>query len=232
MRLYVDSLFALLVTGVLAGFLLFGHKRNRMLVTSLIALMLTAVLASILIHQHESRIVESRHRRVRDSLLALHEKAALIGALAVKSNSAADPFATEISPVWFRNEGLPMNIMVSGRHPWIDIAPAADEAVHPPDPVILRQEQAGFWYNPSNGIFRARVSSQDSERATRDLYNKLNGTALLELPTSSDPTRTPKPLFPPIDDAVTEAALTQVYEQDPQPPKNRVLVRPTRRSER
>ena len=88
-----------------------------------------------------------------------------------------------------------MNTAVPGRQPWLDIAPQGDHSYHPPDAVITRSDQAGFWYNPNRGIFRARVMPQWSPSATLQLYNQLNSVELEDLPQFSDsPERNPLPL--------------------------------------
>ena len=93
---------------------------------------------------------------------------------------------------WFDNR-LPTNIMVPGRQPWLDIAPAEDKSDHPPDPIISAAAQAGFWYNPNRGIFRARVLPQFTDEETLALYNQLNGTALRAFPRASEPYPKPHP---------------------------------------
>src|SRR5690606_29054642 len=72
------------------------------------------------------------------------------------------------------------------------VAPEGDTHDHPPDPVLISKEQAGFWYNPALGVFRARVPQQVTAQETLTLYNRVNGTALLSLPVSDDPARQPQ----------------------------------------
>jgi hypothetical protein len=71
---------------------------------------------------------------------------------------------------------------VPARQPWLDIAPPGDKSDHPSDPVITRGTQAGFWYNPNRGLFRARVAPQFNEEDTLELYNRLNNSNLRALP--------------------------------------------------
>ena len=105
-------------------------------------------------------------------------------------------FPRYISPEWFVADGLPMNATVPGRHPWLDVAPPDDHSDHPPDPVITWEGQAGIWYNPNRGVFRARVMPQWSETATLHLYNLLNDTELTRLSVSEiRGDRQPKPLM-------------------------------------
>ena len=83
-------------------------------------------------------------------------------------DTRSTPFPARISPLWFDRD-VPFNSLVSGRQPWIDVAPPGDMTDNPPDPVIQKAEQAGFWYNPNRGIIRARVIPQFTEVDTLNL---------------------------------------------------------------
>lgn len=198
MGLFVDSLTALLLTGALAGVLMYHRKRQRLLINSLIALLLMGILGSMVIHHRGKRRLNRQHGAVHQSLTRLHEKAMFYGALEFDAGFArttVNAFPSEISPVWFRDEGLPMNATVPGWLPWLDMAPVGDLLDHPPDPVIEGSAQAGFWYNPNTGLFRARVVSQHSQQATLELYNRLNQCNLTRLPVIQDHSRRARPLF-------------------------------------
>ena len=198
MRLFVDSLTALLLTGALAGVLMYHRKRQRLLINSLIALLLMGILGSVVIHHRAKRRTDRLHGSVHRALTRLHEKAMFYGALEFDANFAratVNAFPSEVSPLWFREEGLPMNAAVPGWLPWLDMAPVGDLLDHPPDPIIEGPDQAGLWYNPNTGLFRARVFPQHSDKATLELYNQLNRTNLLHLPISRDDARHPVPLF-------------------------------------
>jgi hypothetical protein len=152
----------------------------RLLIDSLIALMLLAVLGGVLVyhrHQEESAV---EHQKVHRALADLQEAALLKGAMGdVETNDVGFPL--DVMPVWF-NGALPINSAVPERQPWLDIAPEGDKSDHPPDPVIRGGKQAGFWYNPNRGLFRARVTPQFTEEDTLELYNQLNNCNLRELP--------------------------------------------------
>ncbi len=157
----------------------------RLLIDSLIALMLLGILAAVLLHHHDQQEHLRQIRAVHEALADLEDQALFRGALIGNSQSQAERFPPAISPTWF-DHGLPDNLLVPGRQPWIDVAPESDDNDNPPDPVLTRPTQAKFWYNPSRGIFRARVPRQFSDQATLDLYNLVNGTYLRSL----DPSKT------------------------------------------
>jgi hypothetical protein len=167
----------------------------RLLVDSLIALMLVAILGGVLVHHRQQQKQLEDYQFIHRSLARLHEQAVYHGALA-DSDLSANGFPAELHPHWFGDD-LPVNVLLPGRQAWLDVAPPGDMSDQPPDPVVVRADQAGFWYNANRGIFRVRVPPQFSDQQTLKLYNDLNGTALLSLRTDGDPARQPiahKPL--------------------------------------
>lgn len=173
----------------------------RLIVDSLIALMLVAILGTIVLHYRQQQQEFEQIRIVHHALARLHEQTIYHRALeqvreararhARTVNEAVD-FPEFVAPTWFGDD-LPLNVLAPIRQPWLDVAAPADSGDHPPDPVIKHPDQAGFWYNPNRGVFRARVPAQFSEERTLELYNRVNATYLLELPYDDDPQRQPRP---------------------------------------
>jgi hypothetical protein len=164
----------------------------RVLVDSLIALMLAAILVGVLIQHREEQHKLERVQHVHQALTRLYDQAAYRVAVAEVMKTPTG-FAAFISPLWFEDD-LPVNVIVPGKQPWLDIAPDGDTNDHPPDPIITSGQQAGFWYNPTRGVFRARVTEQMSSQETLRLYNQLNNTAVTALPHKMDPKRAPRAL--------------------------------------
>lgn len=191
----------------------------RLVIDSLIAMMLVAILAGVILHYRQQQRVVVAYQRVHQDLSQLRESIIYHSALQRDENNPWG-FVAHVSPEWF-TQGLPMNTLVSGRHPWMDIAPPGDMHDHPPDPVIRRDSQAGYWYNPTRGVIRARVPEQFTEHATLTLYNQINSTSLLSLPHSSDPSRTPMAhpqLQPVVASAPTQArSLADLSQRDDEP---------------
>ena len=173
----------------------------RLIIDSLIALMLVGILASIMVYHREQQKLASRYQTVHRALARLHEQVVIHGAL-IENETGTGGYPANISPTWFSSAAtsldphsdLPMNVMVPSRQPWVDVAPPGDLSDHPPDPIISRPDQAGFWYNPNRGLFRARVMPQFSEQETLRVYNMVNGTTLASLPRSGDTARRPTPV--------------------------------------
>lgn len=198
----------------------------RLLIDTLIALMLVGILAGILVyHQRQTRQLH-RYQQVHAALAQLHEQALYHGALG-DVDVTSTGFPRSVSPLWFP-ESVPHNTLVPGRHAWVDIAPPGDMSEHPPDPVCLKPEQAGFWYNPNRGIFRARVTEQPTQTLTLAEYNRINATYLKDLPLHYDAERRPQPLQ--LASAAPPAAPVDVpattADGDPLPARPLMMARP------
>ena len=83
-----------------------------------------------------------------------------------------------IDPDWFEGD-LPENPLVGPEHPWVEIAPIADKArLHPSRLTTSLASVASFWYNPYNGVVRARVPVGISDARALDVYNEVNDCEL------------------------------------------------------
>lgn len=161
----------------------------RIVIDIMIGLMLIAVVAGGLYLYNSNAHDEAQTQTVRAALQRLQKQAAYH--TAVQSAVAEqEVLLVHLHREWF-GENVPTNVLLDGDRPWIDLAPPGDLGAHPPDPVVLSENQAGFWYNPTTGTFRARVSPAASEALTLALYNEVNGTALPEFETIPDTTRQP-----------------------------------------
>lgn len=169
----------------------------RLMVDSLIAVMLAAVLAGVFIHFKDERRESVRHDMVRRALATLHEQTVTQAGLDPETGSYE--FPTYIAPKWFQF-AVPVNVLVQGRHAWIDVAPPGDYHDHPPDPILTHGRQAGFWYNPERGVFRARIPRQTTDQRTLEVYNAINGAGLKAIPTNIDPKRQPIAMTAPPDE--------------------------------
>ncbi|MBI1336720.1 MAG: hypothetical protein GC164_07140 [Phycisphaera sp.] len=163
----------------------------RLVIDSLIALMLAAILGGVLLYHRQQQTNLLAQQQVYQALAHLQEQVLYRGALG-ENDTTESGFPRTVSPAWFVGEP-PRNVLVPADQPWVDVAPRDDWQDQPPDPVIASPGQAGFWYNPNRGIFRARVVPQFSDSRTIELYNHLNGCALRHLPVTTDTQRSPTP---------------------------------------
>lgn len=161
----------------------------RLVIDSLIVIMLLAVLGGVVMLHQSRKQGERDLAQTQQALSALHAQTAYQST--VKSAMAGhEQVLVYIEPAWF-GEQLPKNQLISGDRPWLDLAPPGDLGEHPPDPIILDDQQAAFWYNPTLGVFRARVEPQLSEAKTLELYNQVNTCQLLAFDAVPSPDRRP-----------------------------------------
>ena len=86
-----------------------------------------------------------------------------------------------IEPEWFE-EDPPKNGLLPPAHPWLEVAGEAEHGQeHPNIRLAVDESVAGLWYNPSNGVVRARVPVTVNDAQALATYNHINGTDLASL---------------------------------------------------
>ncbi|MEM9348425.1 MAG: hypothetical protein AAGB26_17690 [Planctomycetota bacterium] len=161
----------------------------RIVIDFMIGLMLVAVVAGGLYLYNRREQSRQDVDSVRVALQQLQQQAAYHRTVQ-SAVAGREVLLVHLHPEWFGDD-VPANVLLNGDRPWIDLAPPGDLGEHPPDPVVHGDEQAGFWYNPTTGVFRARVSPASSEALTLARYNEVNGTALPAFEQIPDPSRQP-----------------------------------------
>jgi hypothetical protein len=169
LRRIVDAVMVLTILGLVGGVAAFELHRNE-----------------------EERAVGAMTETVRDFERMLRLRAATKD---VELNGRGWP--TTIDPGWF-DEEPPRNTLVSPDRPWVEIAPPEDAGLlHPPIRIVVSTDLASFWYNPYQGVVRARVPVSISDRQALDLYNKVNGTNLESIFVVEQPAPRPEAAEPP-----------------------------------
>jgi hypothetical protein len=149
----------------------------RLLIDTLVALMLAGLLGGILLHYRQDQAGEEQIDEVRQALRQLRQQVAYHAAMA-DTDLTGRGFPTEIDPEWF-GEALPENALADGNHPWIEIAGRGQaDLLNPPVRVLLDESYAGFWYNPYQGVVRARVPADVSDDRAVQLYYEVNGSSV------------------------------------------------------
>jgi len=149
----------------------------RIVIDTLVALMLAGILAGVTLHAREREDDELTAQSLRANVESLNREVQLRAALGQVELSEGG-FPKTIDPEWFK-EGLPRNPMLADGRPWLEVAPIEQRsALHPPDITPGSKLTASFWYNPYQGVVRARVPAGQSDRRTLQTYNAVNGTDL------------------------------------------------------
>jgi type II secretory pathway pseudopilin PulG len=158
----------------------------RRVVDLLLGLMLVSILGGAVMYVQRDRSEAALRDTAREQRRRFQQQIALQAALE-RGNLNERGFPTTIDPTWF-NSDLPSNPLIGAANPWVEVAPQAyHDMDNPPDIVVLDEASARFWYNPWQGIIRARVPAGVSDNATLELYNYVNEVDLQSL----FPTRTP-----------------------------------------
>jgi len=106
-----------------------------------------------------------------------------------------------VDPKWF-DLAPPINSLLSPHRPWVEVA-STDEAglMHPRVRMAVDESYAAFWYNPYQGVVRARVPVMVSDEHAAEIYNRVNGTTIgsiffeeRPLPVPDVPVMKPAPL--------------------------------------
>lgn len=98
----------------------------------------------------------------------------------VTKNAELNEFGwpSTVSPEWF-DKDLPRNTLVSPKRPWLEVAGESEaKLMHPPVRLAVDDSIASYWYNPFQGVVRARVPVMLSDQEAVNLYNRVNGTSL------------------------------------------------------
>ena len=99
---------------------------------------------------------QQQERRTKSAIAQIQSEIKVVaGTAGAELNGRGWPVT--IDPAWF-DGALPANAMLTGARPWLEVA-APDQA-NLKHPVVRQAVDVGtpaFWYNPGNGIVRARV---------------------------------------------------------------------------
>jgi len=137
---------------------------------------------------HEARFVTEEVRRFE---LEIKLRAATADGTGTELTGRKWP--STIDPNWF--EEPPRNTLLSPDRPWVEVAPPEHaELTDPVMRIALGTDLASFWYNPYQGVIRARVPVTINDRQALTLYNHVNRTSLTSLyaaPPSTAPSSEP-----------------------------------------
>jgi hypothetical protein len=122
-----------------------------------------------------------------------------------------------MDPAWFGGSP-PRNTLMPPDAPWVEIAPEIEaNLLDPPARVAPDRYHAGFWYNPYQGVVRARVPLTVSESRSVELYNRINGRSIKSGFEPNPELLKPAPP-PPVEDEKGDAAVAEVSESGDKSP--------------
>lgn len=154
----------------------------RIVLNILILLTAALLLAGVTWQHREQSAERQRVGQTHDEVGQFHRVISLHTALKdIDIERSERGYPLTVDPAWFDDE-LPVNPLLGPSYPWLEIAhPDHGDLLHPPVRAASNTSHARFWYNPANGVVRARVPRAVSDAATLRLYNAVNGTNLTSL---------------------------------------------------
>lgn len=156
-------------------------RRSTRWLIDIAAVLTLAMLALGTLHvmqdrKEEEAAVERTATSVRRMELEVKYRGAT-GAVTVTGRG----FPSTVDPTWFK-DAPPLNELVTRDRPWVEVAtPDQADMLHPPVRMTLDNRTASFWYNPYQGVVRARVPVLVNDDAALELYNRINGCSLLSI---------------------------------------------------
>lgn len=152
----------------------------RLMMDTLVALMLMALLGGVMWYKRADQTDTHQRESTRAEVRRFQQQISLQAALATVQHNERG-FPATVDPQWFMGD-LPDNTLLTNEHPWLEVAgPEEKDLVHPRLCVATSSTIAKFWYNPSNGILRARVPVTISDKAAIDLYTFVNECGVPDL---------------------------------------------------
>ena len=146
----------------------------------LTAVMLLAMGAGVYWRTNTTRSEVQRQTNTQSETIRFQQQVYLQAAMASVDDRRHRHPAT-IDPAWFEDD-RPTNHLLDASHPWVEVDESAPSSkVHPDSPIAGDLTVASFWYNPSNGIVRARVPASISDAHALALYNAVNESNLAHL---------------------------------------------------
>jgi len=138
--------------------------------------LLVVLLLGVVLHLNHERRRDRAMEATRLGVERIQAEIDLARALELRRTGEAREL-TRIDPSWFDGV-VPVNSMLADRDRWMDVA-AADERLqlHPRRWWLAESKgrEAMFWFNPRQGVVRARVPFVHSLDRTRELYVAVNG---------------------------------------------------------
>ena len=156
----------------------------RLFIDTLMALMLIALLGGLVWMKRDDQTQQAHREIARTEVRRFQQQIALQSALAsVTDEQAAHKrgYPPTVDPAWF-TDSLPENPLLDDSHPWVEVAgPNEKDFTHPLQRVATSSSTAKFWYNPNNGVIRARVPLAISDAAALETYCFVNDCQLSDL---------------------------------------------------
>ena len=140
---------------------------RRLLPNTLMVLATAAILGGLTLYYADQRQATADLALAKSEVSRFQQQILLRAALAEADGPSTGSRPPEsIDPKWFEGN-RPVNPLLGPLYPWVEIEePGHPGRMHPLNLTASDVGSAQFWYNPSNGIVRARVPLGISDAKT------------------------------------------------------------------
>lgn len=127
--------------------------------------------------QSKTASQENAEARTRSALASIQREIRVrSGSEGAELNGRGWPVTMD--PAWFDGQP-PANALLKGSRPWVEVASWDERDLeHPLVRQAVDRNIAAFWYNPGNGIVRARTGVMVSDKAAIEAYNRVNNASI------------------------------------------------------
>ncbi len=145
-----------------------NHLKAFTLVEILIVVIVLGILAAIVVPQFSSASQESNRSTLQTTIDVIKDRIDL-----ERQKSPTSEYPTTIATTWFVGGQDPKHPENTFGITSVEVESAAGK-MHPTNKVLKAGMGGAFWYNPTEGTFRARVADQGTSNATLTFYNEVN----------------------------------------------------------
>ncbi|GJM23825.1 MAG: hypothetical protein DHS20C16_02400 [Phycisphaerae bacterium] len=146
-----------------------SSKRDAFtLIEVLIVVIILGILAAIVVPQFSNASQDVTRSTLQTSLDILRD-----GAELMRQKSPTSDYPTTIDSTWFSSGVGPTHPENSFGVTNVEVEDASGKS-HPTNKVLKAGIGGAFWYNPAEGIIRARVADQGTSNSTLTFYNQVN----------------------------------------------------------
>ena len=145
------------------------------LVEILIVVIILGILAAVVVPQFSGASQDATGATLKSTLDVLKDRIDF-----EKHQSATGQYPATIDPTWFASGIGPIHPENSFGVANVEVDTTAG-LMHPANKVLKAGMSGAFWYNPTEGIIRARVRDQGALLPTLSFYNEVNDSSELGL---------------------------------------------------
>lgn len=146
-------------------------RQGFTLVEILIVVIILGILAAIVVPKYSAASSDSKAAAASATCHAVQLKI-------IEYYNLNGSYPTAIDPQWFAGKSLPKSPFDPQYADPIEYDTTSTSLIKHPRFKFISATTKPYWYNVSNGTFRARVKQQTTTSKTLALYNKANNTSV------------------------------------------------------